>query len=333
MSIKNKKGFTLIELIAVLVILAILALIVTPLVMNIIRKARISADKRSIDAYGRSIEYAISLYLLDNLKYPTSIDRLTIEYSGNQVVCSTTQLNNDSSIYLAGCTVNGRSVEGYTYGKEEADPTYTAYQVGDEVTYNNINYYVIKDSDTTEESVTLLKEEPLSVAEVNQFGAGHINRYTSSSVGTAYDNNGYGGMAYYTSETCGYVNNTWVYTGCKTDYASSEIKYVVDAWKAAKAPAADEARLLTYEETSEYAEAKQICTGSCYEAIGLKYDWMYNNNYWYWLGTPYTDSSSFVWGVSGNGALGSDNVYSRDFHGVVRPVITISKSVISNAGN
>ena len=50
---KKKNGFTLIELIAVLVILAILALIVTPLVMNIIRKARISADKRSIDAYGR----------------------------------------------------------------------------------------------------------------------------------------------------------------------------------------------------------------------------------------------------------------------------------------
>ena len=34
----KKKAFTLIELIAVLVILAILALIVTPLVMNIIRK-------------------------------------------------------------------------------------------------------------------------------------------------------------------------------------------------------------------------------------------------------------------------------------------------------
>ena len=38
---KRKNGFTLIELIAVLVILAILALIVTPLVMNIIRKFNI----------------------------------------------------------------------------------------------------------------------------------------------------------------------------------------------------------------------------------------------------------------------------------------------------
>lgn len=70
----KKKGFTLIELIAVLVILAILALIVTPLVMNIIKKARISADKRSIDTYGRSIELAVASYLLDNGSFPTSIE-------------------------------------------------------------------------------------------------------------------------------------------------------------------------------------------------------------------------------------------------------------------
>jgi len=327
---KKFRGFTLIELVAVLVIMAIIALIVTPLVMSIIRKARISADKRSVDAYGRSIELAIAGYLLDTGKFPTEVSQLTIEYSGNQVVCTTTQINTDSSVYLAGCTVAGRSTGDYTYGTKE-EVTYD-YRVGDLVTYNGVNYRVLKDVKSTDTKATLLKAEPLKVAEVNEYGAGHINRYTSSSVGTAYDNNGYGGMAYYTSETCGYVNNTWVYTGCKTDYASSEIKYVVDAWKAAKAPAADEARLLTYEETSEYAEAKQICTGSCYEAIGLKYDWMYNNNYWYWLGTPCTDSSSSVWIVGNFGGLGSTSVNYND-DGVVRPVITISKSNISNAGN
>ena len=172
MKSKKNNGFTLIELIAVLVIMAIIALIVTPLVMSIIRKARISADKRSIDAYGRSIELAIARYLMDTGTFPTSISELTIEYSGDEVVCTTTQLKSDSSIYLAGCTIGERSVEGYTYGKEEAAPTYTAYEVGDEVTYNNINYYVIKDSSASEETVTLLKAEPLTVAEVNQYGAG-----------------------------------------------------------------------------------------------------------------------------------------------------------------
>ena len=340
MSIKNKKGFTLIELVAVLVIMAIIALIVTPLVMNIIRKARISADKRSVDAYGRSIELAIAGYLLDTGKFPTEVSQLTIEYSGSQVVCSTTQINTDSSVYLAGCTVAGRNVENYIYGEDKTPqaPTYTAYQVGDQVTYNNVNYYVIKDSDTTEESVTLLKSEPLKVAEVNEYGAGHVNRYTNGSVGTAYDRNGYGGMAYYTSETCGYVNNTGVGTGCKNDYASSEIKYVVDAWKTAKAPAATEVRLISKDEIETERKEYDPCGGCGAVTTGdfAKYNWMYNNNYWYWTNTPYTDSSSGVWCVSYDGVLGSASVSIGGISGslgVVRPVITISKSVISNTGN
>ena len=73
---KNAKGFTLIELIAVLVILAILALIVTPLVLNVIRKAKDSANKRSVDGYGRAVELAISDYYLKNGKKPMSFEEL-----------------------------------------------------------------------------------------------------------------------------------------------------------------------------------------------------------------------------------------------------------------
>ena len=180
----KKKGFTLIELIAVLVIMSILALIVTPLVMSIIRKAKVSADKRSIDAYGRSIELAIAGYLLDNGTFPTDVSQLTIEYSGSIVECSTAQINPDSSVYLEGCTVGGRSVD-YTYGKEET-VTYDVYEVGDEVTYNNVVYYVIKDSVSNESSVTLLKAEPLSVAEVNQYGVGHVNIYAADDTSESY---------------------------------------------------------------------------------------------------------------------------------------------------
>ena len=338
---KKFRGFTLIELIAVLVIMAIIALIVTPLVMSIIRKARISADKRSVDAYGRSIELAIAGYLLDTGKFPTEVSQLTIEYSGSQVVCSTTQINTDSSVYLAGCTVAGRNVENYTYGEDKTPQatTYTAYQVGDQVTYNNVDYYVIKDSDITEESVTLLKAEPLKVAEVNQFGAGHVNMNVPSSVSyyqTSYDSNGYGGMAYYTSETCGYVNGNYVNTGCTTDYEQSEIKYVVDAWKTAKAPAAIDARLISKQEIDDNFEFEEYkpCGDACGVVLDkITADWMYNSNYWYWTSTQYNDSSSFVWCVDNTGTLGSESVYHGGAYGVVRPVITISKSVISNTGN
>ena len=55
-------------------------------------------------------------------------------------------------------------------------------------------------------------------------------------------------MAYYSSETCGYVNNSWIKTDCITNYAQSEVKYVVDTLKITKAPVASEARLITYDE-------------------------------------------------------------------------------------
>jgi len=327
----KKKGFTLIELIAVLVIMAIIALIVTPLVMNIIRKARISADKRSVDAYGRSIELAIAGYLLDTGKFPTSVEQLTIEYSGNEVVCSTTQINPDSSVYLTGCRVAGRSVENYIYGSDKS-PTYTAYTVGNEVTYNNVNYYVIKDSGVKESTVTLLKAEPLSVAQVNQYGVGHVNRYSSDSVGTAYNQNGYGGMAYYTSETCGYVNNNWVYDGCTTNYAQSDIKYVVDAWKNAEAPAASEARLLTYDELIDnLGYDPTISSAGNPQRNDNVPSWVYNSNYWYWTSSQHPSSASGVWSVFSDGSLSNDGVSNDGI--VVRPVITISKSNISSTGN
>ena len=338
----KKKGFTLIELIAVLVIMAILALIVTPLVMNIIRKARVSADKRSVDAYGRSIELAIAGYLLDTGKFPTEVSQLTIEYSGNKVVCSTTQINSDSSVYLAGCTVAERSVENYTYGSDKSS-TYTAYEVGDEVRYNNVNYYVIKNSNTTEESVTLLKAEPLSVEEVNTYGGvgtenNHVNMNVPSSESyyqTAYDSNGYGGMQYYSSSNCAINGST---SGCITNYNSSEVKYVVDAWKNANAPLATEARLLAYDEIQDNFELKHEEIKPCGDGCGViinrdsfNEEWMYNNNYGYWV-----ISDSLIYLIYSNGAINSYNIVD-DYHAqklgmsyVIRPVITISKSNLSS---
>ena len=268
---KKMKGFTLIELIAVLVIMAILALIVTPLVMSIIKKAKTSADKRSIDAYGRSIELAIAGYLLDNGDFPTSIDQLTIEYSGEEVVCSTTQLKSDSSIYLAGCTVGGRSVDGYTYGKEEVAPTYTAYEVGDEVSYNNVAYRVIKASGTDESTVTLLKAEPLSYSDVQT--------YSQGTGAQTYDNNGYGGMQYHSSSSA---------------YEGSYIKTTVDAWKTANAPAAEEARLIALDELTDnlgYEQGMINPSTQGYVPTSSTPSWVYNSNYFYWTMSQYQDST------------------------------------------
>ena len=295
----KKKAFTLIELIAVLVILAILALIVTPLVMNIIRKARISADKRSIDAYGRSIELAIATYLLDEGKFPTSIDELTIEYSGDRVVCETSQLNSDSSVYLAGCTVAGRDVD-YTYGKEETAPapTYTAYSVGDHVSYNGVTYYVIEDTDTTNDTVKLLKENPLTKTEMDNLNLTGI---------TITEYNGYGKVQY----------------GSSTDYSTSTVKQVVDAWKTTAVATGDTAtaRLISHEElVNNLGYINQIATTDP-SSNGTTPSWVYSSSYHYWTMSQYGDSSC-VWVVGGY--LSNFGLSRSD--GVVRPVLELNKS-------
>jgi general secretion pathway protein G len=66
---KNKiKGFTLIEVMVVVVILSILAAVVVPKIMDRPEQARITKAKSDI----RNLEAALNLYRLDNMTYPTT---------------------------------------------------------------------------------------------------------------------------------------------------------------------------------------------------------------------------------------------------------------------
>ena len=301
----RKQGFTLIELIAVLVIMAILALIVTPLVMNIIRKARIAADKRSIDAYGRSIELAIASYLLDTGKFPTDVSELTIEYSGDTVSCETTQINPDSSVYLAGCIVKNRTVEGYAYGNDKQPKIYS---VGDVVTYNGVDYYVIKDSGTNDLTVTLLKADPLSYTDVQTYSTG-----TGASIS---NQDGYGGIQYHLSSSA---------------YDSSYVKTTVEAWKIAKAPAATEARLITLDDLKNNLGYEQVMINPStqgYATTSSTPSWVYNSNYCYWTMSPKEDSHT-VWKVLNSKYLDDSGGDLPSNGRVVRPVIVLPKSALN----
>jgi general secretion pathway protein G len=67
-SLKRQSGFTLIEVMVVVVILGILAAIVVPRVMDRPEAARITKAKADI----RALESALNLYKLDNFVYPTT---------------------------------------------------------------------------------------------------------------------------------------------------------------------------------------------------------------------------------------------------------------------
>ena len=57
----KKKGFTLIELLAVIVILAIVAIIATPMILNVINKAKLGAAKSSALGYLDAVEKQIAV--------------------------------------------------------------------------------------------------------------------------------------------------------------------------------------------------------------------------------------------------------------------------------
>ena len=372
---RKRNGFTLIELIAVLVIMAIIALIVTPLVMNIIRKSKISARKRSVDAYGRSVELAIASYLLDTGTFPTDLHSLIIEYSGNTVACNVMQMKENGGLYMSECSVNNVEVkdshtddgwyhygirditnEEYVdmYGKNveaalklyhdtnnaypEAIDTLTiesvgktvacessvnydgtvyltnckvdgvsvsdtnqedgyyhygnakknTYSVGDLVTYNGVDYYVIKDSGLNDTTVTMLKKEMLTNDEIVEYSNGIGNK------GSGY-----------------------IQYGQSTDYSKSYVKTTLDNWILSNF-------ILDNLDIDSTGYSVRLLTKDEYNLISSFNKIKLTNNYW--IMTPYKDDT--VWFNYLGNLMATNCMCDGGICAGIRPVITIKKSAL-----
>ena len=75
----NKKGFTLIEILAVITILAVIALITTPIIFGVIEDSRMNTFTRSVEEMRNVID-------MDYNEYGRS-GRVTYKYSNNKLVC------------------------------------------------------------------------------------------------------------------------------------------------------------------------------------------------------------------------------------------------------
>ena len=126
-----KKGFTLVELLAVIVILALIALITAPVVLSVIENSQDKTYRRSVDLYGQAFEKAIAEYYLVHEKDAKSSPSFEdvkdyIKYEGNDVYCDIKKINNDKSIYISKCKINNETeyvMDGddyYSYGVNES---------------------------------------------------------------------------------------------------------------------------------------------------------------------------------------------------------------------
>ena len=221
------------------------------------------------------------------------------------------------------------------------------YSVGDLVEYNGVDYYVITNSGDKEENITLLKREALTTEEVNTYGGvgtenNHVNMYTTDNVdyrSKATDNNGIGEMAYYSSPTCrgAGLPGAPVYEGCVTNYETSEIKYVVDAWTDEKTTASDlridslgyKARLLTMDDLIDNLGYSWQQTSAGFPTINENVPtWLYSPDYAYWTMSQAFENTWNVWSVENYGRIDSKIVILCN--GAVRPVITITKSALGD---
>ena len=325
----KKRGFTLIELIVVLVILAIVALIVTPLVLNIIDKAKDSANKRSIDEYGKAIELAMQSYKLEHGKFTYDVNDLNIEYSGNKVECDEITLNENGSVFITKCKIDGEYVEDektsdgyYQYGGVIFD-----YSVGDQITYNGIDFYVISNSRKSDKYITLIKSLPITSKEARQIA-------DSTEIGDKlFLGNNYLYMQYFYHDQCVSAGET---SGCTTDYSISSVKQIVDAWSNYYLNQSDlledelgyKARLITFEELTGDLGYKKTMGGGTYYYISdedVTPSIIASSGEQTFTMTTYEDYNSKLWYLGSDGSVYSSDVNINSF---VKPVVNLRKSAI-----
>ena len=225
------------------------------------------------------------------------------------------------------------------------------YMIGDMVEFNNANWYVIKDSQYSDNYVTLMKEKVLTHDELGNYGATHIctehdvsnPEHGCKTVGQIIVADT---MPFYINQEChgktynGQTYNWYSESGCSNNYETSTIKkffeeeYInvlgpnnlreIDGYKI---------RLITE------AELKQDL-GCVYNDCKSPHRWLYRdygekkdrlNNviggYWTMTSYPYYNDNKNVIVMGPGGMIYSNGVVYSDEIGV-RPVINLLKTSI-----
>ena len=332
---EKNKGFTLVELLAVIVILALIALIATPIILNVINDAKKQAAKDSAYGYMDAVEkYIVSSELEDE--------------SIQDGIYSVEDLN--KKISVKGSTPDNGNIE-------IKNSSVKSYDIG-------IDGYVVRNGKVDKVSTTKKFENGTAVYYNPETENKCSKEEAKSTTGTKR-----GCMKWYVfndKEGNATVNvildhNTTARVAWNSTGNNSEMKEVADALKKDTRTWKNTARLITANEIAKITEKTGFdaskknqdwfcldtnqpdTTSYCAKAQGKsKYAWLFDytyectnsgcntsdsSNWGYWTSSPYKSiSNSYVHRISSYGGLTQDvaNIVGSG----VRPVITISKSNI-----
>ena len=332
---EKNKGFTLVELLAVIVILALIALIATPIILNVINDAKKQAAKDSAYGYMDAVEkYIVSSELEDkSIQDGTySVEELNKKIS----VKGSTPDNGNIEIKNSSVKSYDIGIDGYEVNNGEVKKVSTtkSFKNGTAVYYNPETGKECKSSEAV--STTGTKNGCMKWYVFN-------DKEGNATVNVILDHNTTANVA-------------WNSTGSNSEMKEVKIKLEEDTkdWKnTARLITANEVAKITGHPTFNATQSGQswFCldtnkpdtTNWCSKAQGTsEYAWLFDytydctsygcnkadsSNYGYWTSTPSEDSSTEAWRVDRNGFLRSNGVADA-FHGI-RPVITISKFKLS----
>ena len=331
---EKNKGFTLVELLAVIVILALIALIATPIILNVINDAKKQAAKDSAYGYMDAVEKYIVSSELEDKSIQDGTYRVE-ELNKKISVKGSTPDNGNIEIKNSSVKSYDIGIDGYAVSNGEVKKVSTtkSFKNGTAVYYNPVSRE--KCTGYTEANSTTGKNSGCMKWYVFNDKEGN------ATVNVILDHNTTAGVA-------------WNLTG-----NNSEMKEVKKALENDTKDWKNTARLITANEVAKitgytswgtnitgypwfcFDTNQPDTTNECAKAQGTsEYAWLFDytkectsygcnvsdsSTWGYWTSTQYVNSIH-VWFVARNGRLDVNSASSTG-HGV-RPVITISKSNI-----
>ena len=329
---EKNKGFTLVELLAVIVILALIALIATPIILNVINDAKKQAAKDSAYGYMDAVEkYIVSSELEDK---SIQDGRYSVEELNKKIsVKGSTPDNGNIEIKNSSVKSYDIGIDGYVVrnGKVEKVSTTKSFKNGTAVYYNPVSRE--KCTGYTEANSTTGKNSGCMKWYVFNDKEGN------ATVNVILDHNTTANVSY---------NSTG---------NNSEMKEVKKALENDTGTWKNTARLITANEVAKitkhptfnvnkenqdwfYLDSNNL-TLTVNSTNKSKYAWLFDytnectsygcnvsdsSTWGYWTSSPYKGNSTQAWRVVRNGYLGGNGViFTGDG---IRPVITISKSNI-----
>ena len=331
---EKNKGFTLVELLAVIVILALIALIATPIILNVINDAKKQAAKDSAYGYMDAVEkYIVSSELEDkSIKDRT----YSVEELNNMGVSVKGSTPDNGNIEIKNSSVKSYDIgiDGYEVNNGEVKKVSTtkSFKNGTAVYYNPETETKCKSSEavsTTGKNSGCMKWYVFNDKEGNATVNVILDHNTTAKV--AYNSTGNNSEMKEVKKALENDTKDWKNTARlitaneiakitgNTGFDASKEK---QDWFCLDTNQSDSTNWCSKDQgTSEYAWLFDYTSGcTSYGCSNTS-----NSSTWgYWTSTPKKDDSTIAWVVYTGGTLSYSNVTNNDYG--IRPVITISKS-------